>query len=119
MNMETDIICISCPLGCTLHATLVDGVVRVEGNQCKRGQAYAEAELTDPRRTLTTSVWVEGGDMPLVSVRSRVPMPKHMLGETLALLRAMKLQAPVNIGDVILENASGSGVDIIATRNVK
>ena len=113
-----EMICIVCPMGCHLLVEQQGEEVCVQGNLCPRGARYAAAEMTDPRRTLTTSVFVQGGEMALVSVRSREPLPKGKLGEVLTALHALQISAPVALGDVVLANACGTGTDIIATRNV-
>ena len=55
-----DLICIGCPLGCPLVVE-TDGVevASVTGNTCKRGDAYARKEVTNPTRIVTSSVKVE------------------------------------------------------------
>ena len=115
----TKMICITCPVGCSLEVTHEGKtVIKVEGNQCKRGVEYAEAELTDPRRMVTTTVKVRGGVHPLVPVYTAAPIPKPLIFDLLSELRKVELQAPVQVGQVVLENALGSGVDVLASRNL-
>ena len=64
--MIKNLICIGCPLGCPLTAEMQDGkVLSVRGNTCPRGKKYAEKELTNPERTVTSSVKVVDGEMVL------------------------------------------------------
>ena len=115
----TKIICITCPMGCTLEVTHEGKTVtKVDGEQCKKGLDYAEAELTDPRRMVPTTVKVQGGVHPLVPVCTAAPIPKPLIFELLAALRQVELQAPVKVGQVVLENALGTGVNVQATRNL-
>jgi CxxC motif-containing protein len=115
----TKIICITCPMGCTLEVTHEGKTItKVDGEQCKKGRDYAEAELTDPRRMVPTTVKVQGGVHPLVPVCTAAPIPKPLIFELLAALRQVELQAPVKIGQVVLENALGTGVNVQATRNL-
>ncbi len=112
-------ICITCPRGCALDVT-VDGktVLKTEGNSCQRGVDYAVAEVTDPRRMVTTTVRVKGGVHPLVPVFTEKPIPKPQIFELLAEARKVELTAPVKYGDVVMENVLGTGVNVLASRNI-
>ena len=115
----TKLICITCPVGCTLEVTHEGKtLIKVEGNQCKKGVDYAEGELTDPRRMVTSTVKVRGGVFPLVPVYTAAPIPKPLIFDLLTELRKVELQAPVKVGQVVLKNALGTGVDILASRNL-
>ncbi len=112
--------CISCPAGCTLRVELnKNGLIKVEGNCCPRGEAHAKEEITAPQRVLSTSVKVVGGDYPLVSVRTDRPIPKHLIPEALKQIRGLVLTAPVQIGQVLEANFLGTGANLIATRTVR
>ena len=89
-----------------------------KGNICKRGLNYAVAERTDPRRMVTSSILVEGGDMPLVSIKTAEAIPKDKIDEALDAIQNTTVKAPVKIGDALIKNVAGTGVDIVATRNV-
>ncbi len=116
---KRDLICIGCPLGCPLTVTMEAGeVVKVEGNTCKRGDDYARKEVTNPTRIVTSTVMVEGGNDVTVSCKTRNDIPKGKIFECVRALKGISMQAPVNIGDVILADVAGTGVDIIATSNV-
>ena len=115
-----ELICIGCPLGCNLTVEMDGGqVVSVNGNTCKRGDDYARKELTDPRRIVTSTVPVTGGNLPVVSVKTASDIPKGKIRECLCALKGVTLTAPVQIGDVIVENVADTGVDVIATKNVE
>ena len=118
--METrELICINCPLGCALTVTLENGeVTRVTGNTCPRGEAYARKECTNPTRIVTTTIRVEGGQLPVVSIKTASDIHKGKITDCVRALKNVKVKAPVHIGDVILENAAGTGVNIIATKDV-
>jgi CxxC motif-containing protein len=112
-------ICITCPRGCALDVTMEgDTVVKMEGNSCKRGIDYVAGELNDPRRMVTTTVRVRGGVHPLVPVYTESPIPKPRIFDLLAEIRKIELKAPVKFGDVVIENALGTGVNILASRNI-
>lgn len=111
--------CIGCPLGCTVTVELDNGeIFRVTGNTCKRGDDYARKEVTHPTRIVTSTVRVTGGDLPMVSVKTARDIPKEKIMAVMESLSDKSIPAPLHIGDVILENAAGTGVDIIATKEV-
>ena len=109
--------CVSCPLGCLLRVKLGDGKIEwIEGNRCARGEAYAREEITDPKRVLATSVKVLGGDYPLVSVRTDQPIPKRLIPQIMEIVRELCVQAPVEVGQVLISNIAGTEANLIATR---
>lgn len=112
--------CIGCPLGCPLLVTIENGeVTSVTGNTCKRGDIYARKEVTNPTRIVTSTVKVSGGRLAMVSVKTRSDIPKGQIFDVVRALKDVTVKAPVHIGDVILEDAAHTGVDIIATKNVE
>lgn len=115
---KRELICIGCPMGCPLSVEL-DGneVVSVTGQTCKRGEVYAKKEVTNPTRIVTTTVKVAGGSVDMVSVKTREDIPKDKIFQCVKALKGVTVQAPVHIGDVILANVAGTGVDIVATKN--
>ena len=114
-----ELICIGCPLGCNLTVEMDGGqVVSVNGNTCKRGDDYARKELTDPRRIVTSTVPVAGGNLPVVSVKTASDIPKGKIRECLMALKGVTITAPVQIGDVIVENVADTGVDVVATKSI-
>ena len=118
--METKIMnCIMCPMGCEMTVTLENGkFAGVTGNSCPRGAKYAETEVTDPRRMLTTTVRIKGGLLPLLPVVSSDVLPKGKIAECAAFLRKVTVQAPVKAGEVIVADILGLGVDIVASRDM-
>ncbi len=118
--MNAKLICIVCPIGCNLDV-LHDGeqILSVQGNLCPRGCDYAEKELFNPERTLTTSVRVLNGKMPLASVRTERPIPKSLVRVIVARVKEIELEAPVEFGHVVIRDVEGTGVDVVVTREVK
>lgn len=118
--MPKEMICINCPMGCRL--TVDDSNkndILVQGNACPRGKTYAINEVTAPKRMVTGSVRVAGGTIEMVSVKTREAIPKQLIFDSLEALKPVVLAAPVKIGDVVLSNVCGCGVDVIATKNVE
>lgn len=117
---QRNLTCIGCPMGCQITVTLEGGAVtKVEGNTCKRGDDYARKEVTHPTRIVTSTVRVAGGSAPTVSVKTAHDIPKERIFQVMEDLRSVIVHAPVSIGDVVLENAAGTGVAVVATKDVK
>ena len=115
-----ELICINCPLGCHLSVDDSDiNDMKVTGNTCPRGVTYAKNELTAPKRMVTSSVPVSGGDLLRVSVKTSEPIPKEKIFQCLEVIKTIHATAPVAIGQVLCANVCGTGADIIATREAK
>lgn len=114
-----NLICIGCPLGCPLTAEVEDGkVISVSGHTCKNGERYAHKELTNPTRIVTSTVRVTGGKLAMVSVKTEADIPKGKIFDCVRALKEVDIPAPVSIGQVILPDVAGTGVAVIATKNV-
>lgn len=115
--------CVVCPNGCSI-AVEVDNdetpvVTRVQGNVCKRGEVWARQEVENPMRTIASSVPVRGGNFPLASVRTNRPVPLTKIREVMEEIRAVILEAPVEIGDVVVPSPAGCDTEVVATRRVR
>jgi CxxC motif-containing protein len=118
-EITDEMICITCPMGCTLQVTHDgDTLLAVDGNTCNRGLAYVQRELTDPRRMVATTVRVRGGIHPLVPVYTQAPFPKPRIFDLLEKLRRVELAAPVEVDQIVLADALGTGIDVIASRDL-
>lgn len=116
---KIELTCINCPMGCPLTVTMDgDEVISVEGNTCKRGDIYGRKEVTNPTRIVTTTVGVKGGTSARVSVKTKEDIPKGYIFKCVEELKDVVVEAPVHIGDVVLTDVAGTGVDIIATKDV-
>ena len=114
---EKELTCICCPMGCQLKVTISDEVM-VSGNKCGRGAIYAKKEVTDPRRVVTSSVRVKDGELAMVSVKTESDVPKDKIFDCMREIRKAEITAPVHIGDVIIKDCAGTGVRIVATKNI-
>ncbi|MCI8294069.1 MAG: DUF1667 domain-containing protein [Hespellia sp.] len=115
---KRELICIGCPMGCPLTVEMNGKeVVSVAGNTCPRGDAYARKEVTNPTRIVTSTVMVEGGTVDMVSVKTKEDIPKDKIFDCVKALKGIKVKAPIHIGDVIVSDVAGTGVDIVATKN--
>ena len=116
---KIELTCIGCPMGCPLIVTMEDGAVTsVTGNTCPRGDAYARKEVTAPTRIVTSTVRVTGGTLAMVSCKTRSDIPKGKIFDVVRALKDVEVPAPITIGQVLAENVAGTGVDIIATKNI-
>ena len=113
--MNKSMICIVCPVGC--HVS-IDGEKNVTGNRCKRGEFYAIKEVTNPTRMVTSTVRIESKLLPRVSVKTSDAIDKSRIFDVMKALDDVTLKAPVKIGDIVIPNIFGTGVDIVATRAV-
>ena len=119
--MTRTITCILCPNGCEMTVEYTEAgpmLQAVRGNRCPRGEEYAKKELTAPVRTISSSVLVQNGTLPLCSVRLTKPVPKEKIPEIMAEIRAVCLTAPVRMGQIVIPNILGLDSDIIATKNI-
>lgn len=112
-----ELICIVCPRGCHLKVDEENGFA-VTGNACPRGVEYARTELTRPTRVVTTTVRCGGGAYPRCPVKTAAPVPKGKIFEVMAALDKVTLTAPVQVGQVVLKDVCGTGVDVVATRTL-
>ena len=115
---KMEIICVACPKGCRLEAVRADGDILVSNEGCKRGREYAIHEINDPRRMVASTARVQGSLHPLVPVFTSAPFPKGRIRELLAELRRLQLNAPILAHQVVLPNAPGTGIDILASRDM-
>lgn len=117
---KKEFVCIRCPLGCNITVETEGAEIKsITGNTCPRGADYVTKELTDPRRVVTSLVRVEGGELPVVSVKTVSDIPKASMKECVRQLGQLVLRAPVAMGEVVVKNVCGSGVDVVTTRVVK
>ncbi len=112
-----ELICIVCPKGCHLKVDEEKGFA-VTGNACPRGAEYGKLELTNPTRVVTSTVRCEGGAHPRCPVKTDRAVPKGKIADVMRALDTVSLTAPVRVGQVVLENVCGTGVDVVATRDL-
>ncbi|GAP16418.1 DUF1667 domain-containing protein [Levilinea saccharolytica] len=118
MSEKTKILCITCPKGCTLEVSHEGQTILEVKPGCKRGHAYAANELVNPRRMVATTVNIRGGLHPLLPVYTSAPFPKGRIHELREVLRKVEVQAPIRMGAVVVEDILGTGVNILASRDM-
>ncbi|HTX74446.1 MAG TPA: DUF1667 domain-containing protein [Rectinemataceae bacterium] len=127
--MSQELVCITCPMGCHLVVERAgDGDLSVSGNRCPRGAAYAREELLAPKRTVTATCRIVGqrpgavlppGLPRRLPCRSSAPFPREDVPRLLDTIYGLEVPLPVASGQVLLADALGSGIDIVATRSIK
>ena len=113
-----ELTCIRCPIGCQLRVEVDGSSISVTGNSCPRGNEYGIKEVTNPTRTVTSSIKVDGGVLPLVSVKTKTDIPKAKIFDVMEEIHRANVKAPIDIGDVIIANVAGTGADVVATRTL-
>ena len=114
-----ELICIGCPMGCPLTVELENGEIQtITGYTCRKGEIYARKEVTNPTRIVTSTGRVEGGRADMVSVKTREDIPKDKIFQCVKALKGVTVKAPIRIGDVVVADVAGTGVDIVATKEV-
>lgn len=114
-----NLICIGCPLGCPVTVTMDGDEISVTGNTCPRGADYARKEVLSPTRIVTSTIRVNGGVIARVSVKTKNDIPKSKIFDVMDEIRNTRVDAPVAMGQVLIENCAGTGVEIIATKDVQ
>lgn len=117
--MLREFTCIICPNGCDIVAEIEDGkILNVKGATCQKGVAYVNQEIVAPKRTISTSVLVKGGILPLASVRLTNPIPKEKIFDAMEEIKKVSLEAPVAAGTVVIKGILGFDSDVIVTKSV-
>ena len=111
-----ELTCIGCPMGCALTVAVDGDSITVTGNTCPKGEKYAVNEVTAPMRMVTGTVALRGGELARLPVKTAREIPKDRIFDCMAAIRRVAVDAPVAIGQVIVPNVAGTGVDIIACR---
>ncbi len=117
--MKGQFTCVVCPTSCVVNAEWDEiELQNTDHAQCKLAWEYIRGEIFDPRRTVTSTVRVDGGDLPLVSVKTDPPVAKAKVFEVMQHLAHVTVTAPVNIGDVVAADVLGTGSNIVATKKI-
>lgn len=117
--MNRKLTCIVCPGGCEIDVEFDGtGIQNITGAVCDRGRNYAASEITNPMRSVSSSVRLTGGMLPLASVRLTSPVPKNRMTDVMAEIRQITVDAPVSIGQVVVKNILGLESDLIITKNI-
>ena len=116
---KLSMLCIRCPKGCELTVFERDKQIRVEGNECRIGVEYAIEETKDPRRIVSSTVEILNSKYPRLPVRTRDTIPKDKIKKVVEDIKGKIVKAPVKKGEIISKNVAGTGVDLIAERDME
>lgn len=118
--MKASLLCTSCPFGCQLEVEhSEDTILQVSGNRCKKGLEYAEKEIFNPQRIITTTVSISNAIIALVPVKTDRSIAKQLSFKVIESASKLQLDAPVKTGDVIVENILGTGANLVVTRTLE
>ncbi len=116
--MTQTIVCITCPRGCTMQVEKVDDQITVTGNGCKRGEQFAINELTNPMRTICSTVKTAFKEAPVLPCRVSSDIPKDKIFDVMKEINQITVSEKLGRGDVIIKDVLGLGVDVIATSDL-
>lgn len=114
---EKELICIICPVGCSIKVSKTIDNISIKGALCNRGIEYARQEILDPRRIVMTVIRVKNGNLPVVSVKTSIPIPKNCIDKVLKLTALIEVEAPIEIGQAIAKDICGA--NLVATRRIE
>ena len=112
------LVCINCPRGCNLEANEVNGQIIVSGNACPRGETYAINEMTNPLRTVTTTVKIVSTKYERLPVITSKPVPKEKVMDVVRALKNVEVKAPIKLNDVVVKGIIGLDADIISSKSI-
>ncbi|WP_373481470.1 DUF1667 domain-containing protein [Acetobacterium sp.] len=116
----TKLICIGCPKGCNMTVEHSGKVIdKILDYGCKIGLEYAKNEFAEPKRIITTTVKIKAGELPFVPVKTKDPVNKEKIFAVMKEISKLEIDSPVKVGDVVISDIAGTGVDIVCTRNIK
>ena len=115
--MKKEMVCIVCPIGCRMEVD-IERDYKVTGNQCERGPVYAREELTAPKRVVTSTIKISEGLYNRVPIKTRGAIPKELVFKCMEEINKLEVRSPVKMGDVVLEDVLGTGIDIVTTRDM-
>ena len=118
-KLDREITCIVCPSSCRIRVTGTMEAPEFTGYTCKRGLEHARNELFRPMRMLTSTVKLIGGKFPVMPVISTKEVPKDRMNDCLEQIYQVAAEAPIQEGDVIIQNICGTGADIVAARSMR
>ena len=117
--MERELICVTCPIGCRLKVTsTADDPMHVTGQICERGVTYAHNEITNPVRMVCTTAKIKGGIHSVIPVKTDKAIPDRYKLDVVKAVNGVVLTSPVKRGDVVLSDLFGTGVNIVAERDM-
>ena len=116
-----ELICIVCPVGCSLAVNEEESGLIISGNKCPRGIVYAKEEILAPKRVVTATCAIKGGEhtgaLRRIPVKTNVPCPRENINRLLVDIHKTSVTLPVRTGDIVINDWEGSGINVVVTRN--
>lgn len=113
-----DMTCIICPNGCFLKVDKRGEEYEVSGNLCKRGIEFAINEMTNPKRSICSTVKTSYKSFPRLPVRTDGEIPLNNIFRVMGEINRIYLEHPVHSGEIIIRDVLGTGVNIISTSDM-
>lgn len=113
-----ELVCIVCPNGCTLHIEEDGKNIKVSGQKCRKGLTFAQNEITNPMRTICSTVRTAFESVPVLPVKVSCEIPKDKIFEVMQEINRITVHDRIGTGDIIIKNVCGTNADIIATSNI-
>ena len=110
--------CIVCPKGCDIDVEVLGDGFETRGNQCVRGREYAISEMTNPKRSITSTVKTIFKEVPRLPVRTDVEIELKDIFPIMKELNTVKLDHAIHSGEIVVSNILGTGANIIATSDI-
>jgi len=118
--MKKEFICIVCPNSCSISVDYDEQEIKhIKGAQCKKGEGFVKNEIKNPLRIFTGSVKCINGNYQLASVKTNKPIPKKYMKQVAQKTHELFLEAPVEIGQVIIPGIFGLDADLVITKKIK
>lgn len=118
MENKREFVCIVCPMGCNLTVTKKGDEYEVTGNTCIRGEKYGKQEMVAPIRNISSTVRVNNGFLNLCPVKTDREIPKEKIFDVMSQINGLVVDAPIKVGQIIIENVLDTGVNIVAARDI-
>lgn len=110
--------CIKCPVGCSLEIIKDENNnLKITGYMCPLGIKFANQELIEPKRTLTTTI--NSDCNILVPVKSSSEISLKNFKKAMDIINKITVKLPIKLGDVIISNILDEKADIIATKTIQ
>lgn len=113
-----ELVCIVCPNGCTLHIEGDGKDIKISGQKCRKGLTFAQNEMTNPMRSICSTVRTAFSETPVLPVKVSCEIPKGKIFEVMRKINRVTVQERIGTGDIIIKNVCGTNADIIATSNI-
>ncbi len=112
------IYCKRCTMGCELKVKDYEGNISVEGNLCKKGTAYGKEEFAKGKRVLAFKIPIKMGYFDKIHVKTSDEISKELWDKVYDLVYSLELEAPIEFGEVIIQNILGTGIKLVSERKI-